>query len=248
MTKGTVYLVGAGPGDPELLTLRAARLLEAADAVVYDRLVAREVIALAPASAARFDVGKAPGRHTASQEEINALLVRLAREGKKVVRLKGGDPFVFGRGAEEAAVLAEEGVRFEVVPGVSSAVAAPAAAGIPLTCRGIAASVAILSGHASAGGKEPDWGAIARLDTAVILMGAGSLDRIADALMAAGRAGSTPAAIIERAFSDGERTVAGTLATIAAAARLAGVGSPATLVVGEVAAFGERLGLRSGVS
>ncbi|MFB3853128.1 MAG: uroporphyrinogen-III C-methyltransferase [Vicinamibacterales bacterium] len=248
MKRGIVYLVGAGPGDPELLTLKAARLLETADAVVYDRLVSAAVIAMAPATADRFDVGKAPGRHTVSQKELNELLVRLARDGKKVVRLKGGDPFVFGRGAEEALALSEEGVAFEVVPGISSAVAAPAAAGIPLTCRGVAASVAIVSGHGSAGSKGPDWMAVARLDTIVVLMATGTLDLAAEALMAAGRPGSTPAAVVERAFWAGERTVAGTLETIGAATRLAGVESPATLVVGDVAGFGQRLGLRSGVS
>ena len=186
MATGTVYLVGAGPGDPELLTVRAAKLLATAEAVVYDRLVPESIVSLAPPQAELFNVGKASGSHPVPQDSINSLLLRLAGEGKRVVRLKGGDPFVFGRGGEEAAFLARHDVPCIVVPGVTTAIAAPAAAGIPVTCRGVASTLAVASGHPTAEGDEPDWPALARIDTVVFMMGAANLERIVEKLVAAG--------------------------------------------------------------
>ncbi len=182
--RGLVSLVGAGPGDPELLTLRALKRLRTCDAVVHDRLISPELLDYCHPGAARYDVGKIPGHHgRGRQEEINKLLARLGSEGQRVVRLKGGDPFVFGRGGEEALALSEAGVPFEVVPGVSSTLAAPAAAGIPVTHRGLATSVTVATGHARADGSEDeshDWGALARMrGTLVFLMAIENLDRIA---------------------------------------------------------------------
>jgi uroporphyrin-III C-methyltransferase len=232
---GVVYLVGAGPGDPELITLRGLRLLRAADVVVYDRLVAESLLDEAPAGAERIFAGKASGCHAMSQEEINAILVARAREGKTVVRLKGGDPFVFGRGGEEAEVCAVAGLRWELVPGVSSAIGVPGLAGIPVTHRGTAASFAVVTGHRAAGeGREPDWEALGAIDTLVVLMGVEGLPRIAGRLIAAGRAFDTPVAVIQEGSLPGERVVTGTLGTIAERARAAGVEPPATIVIGEV--------------
>lgn len=234
MATGTVYLVGAGPGDPELLTVRAAKLLTTAEAVVYDRLVPESIVSLAPPRAELFNVGKASGRHSLPQDSINSLLARLAGEGKTVVRLKGGDPFVFGRGGEEAAFLAQHKIPCIVVPGVSSAIAAPAAAGIPVTCRRLASTLAVASGHPSAEGDEPDWSALARIDTVVFLMGVSNLDRIAERLVAAGRSPEMPAALVGAAYWPQQAAVFATLGTVAAEARRAGITPPATLVVGEV--------------
>jgi len=230
---GIVYLVGAGPGDPELITVRGLRCLRQADVVVYDRLVDARLLAEAPPSARRVYAGKRPGRQALRQEEIDALLVRQARAGRVVVRLKGGDPFVFGRGAEEALACAAAGVAWEAVPGVSSAVAVPGLAGIPLTHRGVAASFAVATGHC-AGEDRLDWAALARIDTLVVLMGAARLDEIAALLERHGKPRDTPAAIVENGTREDERVLTGTLADIAALAAAAGVASPATLVVGEV--------------
>lgn len=238
---GKVFLVGAGPGDPELITLRGLRVLRRADVLVYDRLVHPELIVEAPEWAERRFVGKAPGLAVMRQDEINALLVDRARRGFTVVRLKGGDPFVFGRGSEEAAALTAAGIAWEVVPAVSSALAAPALAGIPVTHREVAASFAVVTGHRSENGAEPDWGALARIDTLVVLMGVGELALIAARLLAGGRAATTPVAIIERASLPEERVVIGTLDEIAFLAHAAGVRSPATIVIGEVVAQRERL-------
>jgi uroporphyrin-III C-methyltransferase len=228
-----VALVGAGPGDPDLLTLRAARLIAHAEVVVHDALVGDGVMDLVPATAERIDVGKRPGRPT-PQEMISALLVELGRQGKRVVRLKGGDPFVFGRGGEEAAALAAAGVPFEVVPGVSSAVAAPAAAGIPVTHRGVAAAFTVVTGHRRSGEPDVDWQSLARVGgTIVILMGVSQRAEIASELMAGGLDPDTPVAAVESATTGDQivgRWSLGELAT-------ADVRSPAVIVVGAVAAF-----------
>lgn len=234
---GTVYLVGAGPGDPELITVRGLRLLRAADVVVHDRLVHPDLVAEARRGAERVDVSKAPGRPSASQEEIQAVLVDRALAGLSVVRLKGGDPFVFGRGGEELLACAAAGVPCEVVPGVTSAVGVPAAAGIPVTHRGVAASFAVVTAHRAADLDDVDWGALARIDTVVVLMGVARLRYVAANLVRAGRGRNTPAAIVERGTWAGERVVTATLATLAERAAEAGVQAPATVVVGEVAAL-----------
>jgi uroporphyrin-III C-methyltransferase len=229
-----VYLVGAGPGDPGLLTLRGAEVLRTADVVVHDRLVAPALLELAPARAERVDVGKRPGGPAVPQEEICALLVERARRGLRVVRLKGGDPFVFGRGGEEALALARAGVPVEVVPGVSAATAAPAAAGIPVTHRGLARSFAVATAT-GAGGEAVDLAPLARaVDTLVVLMAAARLEPTCRALLEAGRSPAEPAAVVSWATTPRQRAVLGTLGDLPALARAAGVGAPATLVVGQV--------------
>lgn len=230
----TVYLVGAGPGDPGLVTVRGRQLLEEADVVVYDRLAPRAVLDLAPEAAVRIDVGKAPGRATMSQDEINDLLVEHGRSGKAVVRLKGGDPFVFGRGGEEVEALAAAGVPFEVVPGVTSAVAAPAYAGIPVTHRGLSTHVTVVTGHEdpTKGATGVDWEALARAGgTLVVLMGAGRLDEITAALVRGGLAPDTPAAAVMWGTTPRQRTIRCPLEALPAA----GVEAPAAVVVGDVA-------------
>jgi uroporphyrinogen III methyltransferase/synthase len=241
---GFVSLVGAGPGDPRLVTVGAVARLAEADAIIYDRLANPELLRHAPAAAERIYVGKTPQRHTLTQDEINTLLVEKAREGKRVVRLKGGDPFVFGRGGEEAEALRDAGIPFEVLPGVTSAVAAPAYAGIPVTHRGIASSFAVITGHEDPAKPETaiDWAGIARgADTLIFLMGAGSLPEIAARLVEHGRAPDTPVAVIEWGTLPRQRVASGTLTTIAGEVRAAGIGAPAVTVVGEVARLRERL-------
>lgn len=231
----TVYLVGAGPGGVDTLTVRGLRLLERADAVVHDRLVDHDVLALVPADAERIDVGKQRGA-AASQARINALLISLARRHDCVVRLKGGDPFVFGRGGEELLALRDAGVPVEIVPGVTSALAAPAAAGIPVTHRGIAHGVLIVTGHA---GLDPeiDFAELSRRGiTLVILMGAEQRETIAGRLIAGGLPVRTPLAVIERACTPAEHVVRTRLEGLASLE----VASPAVIVVGEVAAIGLR--------
>ena len=230
----TVYLVGAGPGDPGLLTLRGAEVLRDADVVVYDRLVAPGLVDLAPPDAERVYAGKAPGRNEMSQDEVNALLVDRGRTGQAVVRLKGGDPFVFGRGGEEAEALAAAGVPFEVVPGISSAVGAPAYAGIPVTHRGASTHFTVVTGHEdpTKESTDTDWDALAKIGgTLVILMGAGRIREIADRLVAGGLAPGTPVAAVRNGTRADQRTVRATLATVAEA----GVQAPAAIVVGDVA-------------
>jgi uroporphyrin-III C-methyltransferase len=237
---GRVVLVGAGPGDPELITVRGLRWIRRADVVVHDRLVDESLVDEAPPGALRIFVGKAPGRHCVSQAATNAILIHHARRGRLVVRLKGGDPFVFGRGAEEVLACAGAGIRVEVVPGVSSALSVPAAAGIPLTHRGLAASFAVVTGHEHGPESRVDWGALAgAVDTLVVLMGTGALPEITARLTAAGRPASTPAAVIHRGTMSEQRTVTGTLGDIAR--RAAGVGSPAVIVVGAVVALSPAL-------
>jgi uroporphyrinogen III methyltransferase/synthase len=243
MTKmGKVYLVGAGPGDPGLLTIRAAELIRSGEVIVYDRLIQEGVLAYANPAAETFYVGKAPGCHTSRQEEIHELLVEKAREGKMVIRLKGGDPFLFGRGGEEIEYLAEHGVPFEVVPGVSSCLSAPLSANIAVTHREASSAVAIVTGHNAVGNHERmDWQALSRIDTVVFLMCVHNIATIAEKLIAAGRCPETPVAIIQMAYWDGEHVVTGTLRNIAAEVRRAGVEPPATFVVGEVVRLRQRL-------
>ena len=233
---GRVVLVGAGPGDPELITLRGARMLAEADVVVYDRLVAPALLDLAPPDAERIYVGKEPGRPSMPQREIERLLVDRALDGGVVVRLKGGDPFVFGRGGEEVAACVAVGIPCEVVPGVSAAVAAPAAAGIPVTHRGVARSFAVVTGW-TAHDDEVDLSRVAGADTLVVLMAAGRLARTCADLIAAGRPSNEPAAIVRWTWTPEQRSVVGTLGDLPVLAETASIGPPATLVVGEVASL-----------
>ncbi len=234
---GIVYLVGAGPGDPKLITVRGAEVLGLADVIVYDRLAAPALLDLAPLAAERIYVGKEPGRSATPQHEIDALLVTHALRGRSVVRLKGGDPFVFGRGGEEMLACAGAGVRFEVVPGITSAVAAPALAGIPVTHRGLAQSFAVVTGS-TAHGDEVDLARVATsTDTLVVLMAAGKLAETCAELIAAGRASTEPAAIVQWAGTPEQRTIEGTLEDLPTTAAAARIGSPATLVVGAVVAL-----------
>jgi uroporphyrin-III C-methyltransferase len=236
---GAVWLVGAGPGDPELLTLKALRVLQGADVVVHDGLVSDEILALAPAAARRISVAKRKSRHSYSQDEINRMLVAFAREGLTVVRLKGGDPFIFGRGGEELEACRAAGLECHVVPGVTAALAAGAGAGAPLTHRGAAQAVTFVTGHAANGGEpDLDWTSLAKPNhTVVIYMGLSQAAPIAARLMAAGRAGATPALIVENASRADERRVATTLSGLAEAA--AGLCGPALLIVGEAMALAQ---------
>jgi uroporphyrin-III C-methyltransferase len=241
--RGKAYLVGAGPGRADLITVRGLNLLRKADVVIYDRLIARELLDEIRPGAERIFVGKESGHHTLPQTEINALLVARVRLGKQVVRLKGGDPFVFGRGGEEAQALAEAGLPFEIVPGVSSAVAVPAYAGIPVTQRGLSSAFAVVTGHELDGKAAPgaDWDALARMPTLVILMGVERIEGIAARLIAAGRSATTPAAAISQGATDHQRVVTATLAELPAALAAAQLPAPAVIVVGEVAALAGQL-------
>ncbi len=233
----TVSLVGAGPGDPGLITVRGLERLRSCDAVVYDRLVAPELVDETPADALRIS------RDGLSQRQVDELLVQLGQQGLEVVRLKGGDPFVFGRGGEEALALAEAGISFEIVPGISSLAAVPAAAGIPVTHRGVSDRVTIATGHA-ADGSPPDYAALARAGgTLVLFMGLGRLRELADGLVREGLAAETPAGVISRGTLPDQEVVTGTLAGIADAAH--GLPGPALVVVGDVVALAERLRRRS---
>ena len=239
---GKVYLVGAGPGYPDLLTIRAVRLIQTGDVIVYDRLIQEEILDMAKPAAEKIFMGKYVSKHASRQDEINELLVRKAKQGRTVIRLKGGDPFVFGRGGEEAEYLVEHGVPFEVVPGVSSCLSAPLSAGIAVTHRDLASSVAIVTGHNSDQNHDRvDWQALSKVDTLVVLMGVHNVGHIAQALMAAGKSSDTPAAMVQMAFWPGQQIVVGTLATIAEDVRRAHVEAPATLVIGEVVGLHEKL-------
>ena len=241
---GVVYLVGAGPGDPGLITVRGAELVASADVLLHDRLIPAAVLQLARDDAERLYVGKEPGSAAVPQEQIERLLIDRAREGSIVVRLKGGDPFIFGRGGEEAEALAATGVEFEVVPGVTAGIAAPAYAGIPLTHRDLASGVAFVTGH-----EDPEkddsalsWDALARFPgTLVFYMGVGRLPEIARRLIEAGREAAEPAAVVERGTMPGQRAVMAPLAGLARTAAEAGVGAPAVVISGPVAARRETL-------
>ncbi len=240
---GTVFLVGSGPGDPDLLTVKAKRLLESADVVLHDKLPGPEILDAIPAEK-REDVGKRAGGEWTPQEYTNRRLVELAREGKRVVRLKGGDPFVFGRGGEEAEHLAEEGIPFEVVPGVTSAIAGPAVAGIPVTHRDHASTVSFVTGHEDPTKAEStvEWDALAATGgTIVVLMGVGKLPEYTAELRRAGMDPETPVALVERATWPGMRVATGSLATIVDVRDEAAIEPPAVTVIGEVAATRDRV-------
>src|SRR4051812_35120750 len=244
LTSGTVFLVGAGPGDPELLTLKARRLLGEADAIVHDYLVAPEILALGRAGAERIFVGKKGGGFCCPQRDIEGTLVRLAREGKTVVRLKGGDPFVFGRGGEEAEALVEAGIPFEIVPGVTSALAAASYAGVPLTHRAHSSAVVFLTGHEDP--NKPDsairWEDYGRLGaTLCVYMGMKNLETIMRRLQAGGLAAATPALVVQSATTGDHRQLLGTASDIALRSEHEGFGAPAMVVIGEVAALSEKL-------
>jgi uroporphyrin-III C-methyltransferase len=244
---GFVSIVGAGPGDPELITVKGLARLREADVVAYDRLAPDALLAHCRPGAELIYVGKHGGpdeRPSTPQGEIEALLVSRARAGLRVVRLKGGDPFVFGRGGEEALALRDAGVPFEVVPGLSSALAVPAYAGVPLTHRGLASSFAVVTGHGAGDGGEPEVdlpGLALAADTLVVLMGVRRLETIVALLLSHGRPAGTPALIVERGSTGSQRSLAGTLGSIAGQARTVGIAPPATLVVGEVVRLREAL-------
>ena len=240
---GTVYLVGSGPGDPELLTVKAKRLIEEADVVLHDKLPGPEILGAIP-EVKREDVGKRAGGEWTPQEYTNRRLVELAKEGKTVVRLKGGDPFVFGRGGEEAEHLAEHEIPFEYVPGVTSAIAGPGVAGIPVTHREHASSVSFVTGHEDPTKPEStiDWGALAETGgTIVVLMGVGKLPMYTDELLAAGMDPETPVALVERATRPEQRVAVGTLGTIVDVRDKRGIEPPAITVIGGVAGSRERV-------
>jgi len=236
--RGSVALVGAGPGDPGLLTLRALRVLNEADVILHDRLVSDEILQVVRRDAQRIEVGKQAGNHHATQDEIHALMLEHARAGKRVVRLKGGDPFVFGRGGEELEVLRDAGIDFEVVPGITAALACAAYAGVPLTHRDHAQSVRLVTAHCKGSGDTLDWQALAQeRQTLAVYMGVAGLDSFSARLIEHGRAATTPFAIVENGSRANQRVIVGTLAELAQRAREHDVQSPALLIVGEVASL-----------
>ncbi len=242
MYQGKVQIVGAGPGDPDLLTLKAAKALSNADIVIYDRLVNPEVLALCPESCQRIDAGKSSGRHTMNQEDINKSLVHFAHSGFQVVRLKGGDPFVFGRGGEEAQALVEAGIHFEIIPGISSALAVPAYAGIPVTQRNLASSFTVVTAHEdpSKPKTQVDYEHLAKdKGTLVFLMGARSIGRISAALIENGMAKDTPTAIIENGTTKRQFTLRCALAEASSLAQREEISPPAVFLVGPVAGLEE---------
>lgn len=244
MVYGKVYLIGAGPGDPKLLTVKAVETLKSADIVIYDRLgVSDEVLNIAPVAAERLFVGKRTGMHEVPQDKITELIVEKAKEGGVIVRLKGGDPFIFGRGGEEVEALVAEGISFEVIPGISSSVAAPMYAGIPLTHRDYAASVAIITGHRAGEAEKPvDWVKIANaVDTMVILMGVESLEGIVNKMLKGGVKPDKPVAMIESGTLPQQRTVIATLETIIDKAKKDNFKPPSIILIGEVADLGRKL-------
>ncbi len=244
MASGKVYLVGAGPGDPGLITVKGLERLRNADVIVYDRLVDESILKEAIPGAEKIYVGKASSRHTLEQEAINRLLIEKAREGKKVVRLKGGDPFVLGRGGEEAEALVKNGISFEVVPGVSSAVAVPAYAGIPVTHRGVASSFTVVTGHKAVGRAEPAiaWDRLAACaDTLVILMGMKNLTAVVDELITHGKPPSTHAAVITEGTTDRQQCVTGTLQDIVEKVKRRNLKPPSVVIIGDVVRLRQNL-------
>ncbi len=244
MNNGKVYLVGAGPGDPDLITLKGVKCLKKADVIFFDRLADESLMDIAPPEAERIDVGKIAGQHTKPQDEINRLLVVKAKEGKTVVRLKGGDPFVLGRGGEEGEVLKQNGISFEVVPGITSAIAVPAYAGIPVTHRGLSSSFAVITGHEDPNKETSSlhWEKLATgVDTLIFLMGMGNLPEIADRLVEHGRPVGTPAAVIQNGTRPEQVTVTGTLENIVSRVKEHNLASPAIIIIGEVAGLRDKL-------
>ena len=242
---GKVYLVGSGPGDPELLTLKARRLIDSAEVIIYDQLPGKVILDSMPANAEKIDVGKYAGNHTMTQAQINEAIVQKAKEGKMVVRLKGGDPYVFGRGGEEAEVLVAEGIEFEVVPGITSAIAVPAYAGIPVTHRESTSMVTFITGHEDPNKPESwlDWETLAKFGgTIVILMGVKMLGRNAEELIKHGKDPNTPVAVIERGTRSDQRVTIGTLTNIAGLAIERRVKAPAITVIGDVVKLHDILG------
>ncbi|MCZ7399224.1 MAG: uroporphyrinogen-III C-methyltransferase [Candidatus Methanoperedens sp.] len=234
---GKVYLVGSGPGDPELLTIKAKRLIESAEVILYDQLPGEAILNMLPESAEKIDVGKYAGDHKLSQWQINELLVKRAKEGKIVVRLKGGDPYLFGRGGEEAQTLAQEGIEVEIVPGITSAIAVPAYAGIPITHRDYASMVTFITGHEDPEKEDTalDWELLARFKgTLVILMGVSMLPRNVKELVKHGKSIDTPVAVIERGTRPDQRVTIGTLADIVGLCKQRKVKAPAITVIGDV--------------
>lgn len=236
---GTIYLVGAGPGDPDLLTIRAARLIESARVIVHDGLVDPAILALVRADAERISVAKRRSHHTLPQEEISDLLVRIARSGEDVVRLKGGDPFIFGRGGEEVDALREAGIEADVVPGITSALGCAASARLPLTHRDHAQSVTFVTGHAQKGGvPDLDWPALARPhQTVVVFMGVGTAGIISEKLREAGLPGDTPVAVIENGTRENEKRAFGQIADLSSVIEARGIKGPALLIIGAVASL-----------
>lgn len=242
---GKVYLVGSGPGDPELLTLKARRLIDTADVVIYDQLPGEAILSSIPEKTEKIDAGKYAGDHTLSQDRINELIVKKAKEGKMVVRLKGGDPYVFGRGGEEAQELIQAGVRFEVVPGITSAISAPAYAGIPVTHRDHASMVTFITGHEDPTKEESalDWETLAKFSgTIVILMGVKMLERNVNELMRYGKDPSTPIALIERGTRPDQKVTVGTLENIVSLKKERKVKAPAITIIGDVVKLHDELG------
>ena len=240
--RGEVYLVGAGPGDPELLTLRALKLMERAEVMLYDNLVSDAVLELVPAGVERIYVGKQRANHTLRQEEINDLLVRHARAGRRVLRLKGGDPFMFGRGGEEIDSLAANGIPFEVVPGITAALGVAAFAGIPLTHRDYAQACLFVTGHLKDGSMDLDWPALARpRQTVVVYMGLLGLPILCAKLIEHGQSPDLPAAVVQQGTAPTQRVVTGTLATLPELAERAALHGPTLIIVGDVVRLRERL-------
>jgi uroporphyrin-III C-methyltransferase len=238
MKSGMVFICGAGPGDPKLITLRAIELVKASDVILYDRLVSKEIIAQIPSGVEKVYVGRTVGDPTTHQDMTNELMIKYAKNGKRVLRLKGGDPFIFGRGAEEAEYLIKHGIKYEIIPGISSAIASPAYAGIPLTHRKLSSSVAIVTGHGDSEKDEPvvRWDRLAcAVDTIVVLMGIGQLEQISGDLLKAGMKPDTSVTIVENGTTEKQRIIRGTLGTISSIATKAEVRPPAVIVIGKVA-------------
>lgn len=240
---GKVYIVGAGPGDPELITVKALKCIQKADVILYDRLVNKELLKEAKPSAQLIFCGKQPGYHTMKQETINHLLVKYGLTEKTVTRLKGGDPFVFGRGGEEVEELVKNGIEYEVVPGITAGIAAPSYAGIPVTHRELGNSFAIVTGHCK--NDEPSdihWHELAQaVDTLAIYMGVGNLPSICEKLIKAGKSADTPVAVIQQGTLEVQKTVTGTLNTIVSVVKVAKIENPAMIVVGNVVSFKDKI-------